>query len=163
MGQLFSIRKTRVEKIQLEAACIATGTTKLILITALYKEVGWESLEQKRQTHKLTLFFKMFSHLTPLYLSSLIPPSVSDMSRYNLRNSDQLQTIDSRTNLYYNSFLPSTVKAWNSLPAKVKQSQTNTLLNTTLTKTKHLSPNIIILKIEKPKFSILDYERTVAH
>ena len=66
----------------------------------------------------------MFSHLTPLYLSSLIPPSASDMSRYNLRNSDQLQTIDSRTNLYYNSFLPSTVRAWNSLPAEVKQSQT---------------------------------------
>ena len=46
------------------------------------------------------------------------------MSRYNLRNSDQLQTIDSRTNLYYNSSLPSTVRAWNSLPAEVKQSQT---------------------------------------
>ena len=116
--------KQELEKIQLEAARIATGTTKLISITALYKEVGWESLEQRRQTHKLTLFFKMFSHLTPLYLSSLIPPSVSDMSRYNLRNSDQLQTIDSRTNLYFNSFLPSTVRAWNSLPAEVKQSQT---------------------------------------
>ena len=88
------------------------------------KEVGWESLEQRRQTHKLTLSFKMFSHLTPLYLSSLIPPSVSDMSRYKLRNSDHLQTIDSGTNLYYNSFLPSTVRAWNNLPAEVKQSQT---------------------------------------
>ena len=113
--------KQELEKIQLEAARIATRTTKLISITALYKEVGWESLEQRRQTHKLTLFFKMFSHVTPLYLSSLIPPSVSDMSRYNLRNTDQLQTIDSRTNLYYNSFLPSTVRAWR---AEVKQSQT---------------------------------------
>ena len=116
--------KQELEKIQLEAARIATWTTKLISITALYKEVGWESLKQRRQTHKLTLFFKMFSHLTPLYLSSLIPPSVSDMSRYNLCNSDQLQTIDSRTILYYNSFLPSTVRAWNSLPAEVKQFQT---------------------------------------
>ena len=35
MGQLISIRKTRVKKIQLEAARIATGTTKLISITAL--------------------------------------------------------------------------------------------------------------------------------
>ena len=156
--------KQELEKIQLEAARIATGTTKLISTTALYKEVGWESLEQRRQTHKLTLFFKMFSLLTPLYLSSLIPPSVSDMSRYNLRNSDQLQTIDSRTNLYFNSFLPSTVRAWNSLPAEVKQSQTTHSFRYYLKKKKkHLSPNIIILKIEKPKFSILDYERTVAH
>ena len=144
-------------------ARIATGATKLISITALYKEVGWESLEQRRQTHKLTLFFKMFSHLTPLYLSSLIPPSVSDMSRYNLRNSDRLQTIDSRTNLYYNSFLPSTVRAWIVYRPKWNNNKQQTLLNTALTKTKHLPPNIIILKIEKPKFSILDYEPTVAH
>lgn len=116
--------KQEIEKIQLEAARIATGTTKLVSINALYKEVGWETLEQRRQTHKLTLFFKMFSHLTPLYLSSLIPPSVSDMSRYNLRNSDHLQTIDSRTNLYYHSFLPSTVRAWNNLPSEVKEFQT---------------------------------------
>ena len=66
----------------------------------------------------------MFSHLTPLYLFSLIPPSVSDMSRYNLRNSDHLQTTDSRTNLYYHSFLPSTVRAWNNLPSEVKEFQT---------------------------------------
>ena len=116
--------KQELEKIQLEAARIATGTTKLISITALYKDVGWKSLEQSRQTHKLTLFFKIFPHLTPLYLSSLIPPSISDMSRYNLRNSDQLQTFDSQTNSYYNSFLPSAVRTWNSLPAEVKQSQT---------------------------------------
>ena len=52
--------KQEIEKIQLEAARIATGTTKLVSINALYKEVGWETLEQRRQTHKLTLFFKMF-------------------------------------------------------------------------------------------------------
>ena len=103
------------------------------------------------------------SHLTPQYLSSLIPPSVSDMSRYNLRNSDQLQTIDSRTNLYYNYVLPSTVRAWNSLPAEVKQSQTTQSFKYYFNKDKTAVQNIIILKIEKPKFSILDYERTVAH
>ena len=110
--------KHELEKIQLDSY----WDNQAFSITALYKEVGWELLEQRTQTHKLTLFFKMFSHLTPLYLSSLIPPSVNDMSRYNLRNSDQLQTIDSRTNLYYNSFLPSTVSAWKCLPAEVKQS-----------------------------------------
>ena len=93
----------------------------LVSINALYKEVGWETIEQRRQSHKLTLFYKMFSHLTPLYLSSLIPPSVSDMIRYNCRNFDYLQTIGSRTNLYYHSFLPSTERAWNSLPSEMKE------------------------------------------
>ena len=71
------------------------------------------------------------------------------MSRYNRRRSDQLQTIDSRTNLYYNSFLPSTVRAWNSLPAEVKQSQTTHSFKYYFNKTKQLSRNIIILKNRK--------------
>lgn len=141
--------KQELERIQLEAARIATGATKLVSINALYKEVRWEPLEQRRQTHKLTLFYKMFSHLTPLYLSSLIPPSVSDMSRYNLRNSDHLQTIESRTNLYYNSFLPSTIRAWNNLPSEVKQFQSTNSFKYYLNKDKTPVPRYYYTKNRK--------------
>ena len=116
--------KQELEKIQHEAARIATGATRLVSIDALYKEINWISLEQRRQNHKLTLFYKMMSHFAPAYLSSLIPQSVGNISRYNLRNSENIQTMDSRTNLYYNSFLPSTVRAWNNLPIQIKQSET---------------------------------------
>ena len=44
-----------LEKIQLEAARIVTGTTKLISIENLYKETGWETLSSRRRQHKLTL------------------------------------------------------------------------------------------------------------
>ena len=37
------------------------------------------------------------------------------MSSYSLRNSDQYQTIDTKSQLYYNSFLPSAVRDWNAL------------------------------------------------
>ena len=37
------------------------------------------------------------------------------MSRYPLRNSEQYQTIDAKSQLYYNSFLPSTIREWNTL------------------------------------------------
>ena len=60
----------------------------------------------------------MMNSLAPLYLSSLIPPTVNSLCRYNLRN---LQTIDCRTNHYFQSFLPSTVRAWNNLPPEAKQ------------------------------------------
>ncbi len=43
-----------------------------------------------------------------------------DNTRYNLRNADDLQTIRSRTALYYNSFLPSTIREWNSLSVDVR-------------------------------------------
>ena len=64
----------------------------------------------------------MTHNLAPLYLSSLVPLTVSNISRYNLRNSNNLQTINVRTSLYYNSFLPSTVRAWNEVPEEVKLS-----------------------------------------
>ena len=114
--------KTELDKIQNEAARIATGATKLVSVDALYKEIGWETLEQRRNNHKLTLFYKMMNSLTPLYLTSLVPQPVSNLSRYNLRNSNDLQSINARTKQYYHSFLPCTVRAWNNLPVETKQS-----------------------------------------
>ena len=57
------------------------------------------------------------------YLSSLVPQTVSSISRYNLRNENDLQTIKTESTLYYNSFLPSTVRAWNNLPNEAKHLQ----------------------------------------
>ena len=50
-------QKHELDKIQNEAARIATGATKLISLHALSNEVKWESLEERRRKHKLTLFF----------------------------------------------------------------------------------------------------------
>ena len=72
--------KQELFKIQTETARIATGTIKLVSLTALYKEICWETLEQRRHNHKLTLFYKMLNNITPLYLS------VSNISPYNPRN-----------------------------------------------------------------------------
>ena len=111
-----------MEKIQYEAARIATGATKLISINNLEKEIGWDTLEDRRRKHKLILFYKMSHNLTPDYLSSLVPPLVGDESRYNLRNATNLQTPHARTKLYSESFLPSVVREWNVLPIEVRNS-----------------------------------------
>ena len=58
----------------------------------------------------------------PLYLSSLIPQQVEPISRYNLRNAQDIRNIRARTNLYYNSFLPSTLRQWNNLSIETKSS-----------------------------------------
>ena len=115
--------KQELDKIQTEAARIATGTTKLVSLTVLYKEICWETLEQRRHNHKLTFFYKMLNNITPLYLSSLIPQSISNMSRYNLRNSNDLQTFNARSNQYFSSFLPSSVRARNNLSPEERQDE----------------------------------------
>ncbi|MCG8113710.1 MAG: reverse transcriptase domain-containing protein [Candidatus Thiodiazotropha taylori] len=100
-----------LEKIQLEAGRIVSGTTKLVEIDKLYAELGWLKLSERRNLHKLYLFFKMENNLTPLYLTELIPPRVGDVSAYPLRNSDHYLSINANTSSYANSFLPSTIEA----------------------------------------------------
>ena len=112
--------KLELDKIQSEAARIVSGATKLVSLHALYEEVGWESLEKRRRKHKLLLLYKMFNNLSPLYLCSLIPPTVDTQSSYNLRNAHNIRTIHSRTTQYFNSFLPSTIREWNTLPLDVR-------------------------------------------
>jgi hypothetical protein len=77
--------KLVLDKIQHEAARIVSGATKLVSLQELQREVLGESLESRRQNHKLILFYKMKNGLTPDYLSSLVPSSVGETSRCYLR------------------------------------------------------------------------------
>ena len=62
----------------------------------------------------------MVNGLTPEYLQSLIPPIIQNTTTYNLRNSSDLRNVHARTNLFYNSFIPSTIRAWNDLSDEIK-------------------------------------------
>ena len=115
--------KEELDKIQNEAARIVTGCTKLVSIENLEYETKWESLEERRKKHKLTLFYKMYHNLSPSYLSSLVPQPVSAASTYNLRNSNNIQNIPARTKYYYESFLPSTIRIWNELPLDTRNAE----------------------------------------
>ena len=61
-----------LEKLQLEAARIVTGATKLVSLEVLYNETGWESLETRRSKHKMCLFYKMNKSKSRNYPSSLV-------------------------------------------------------------------------------------------
>ena len=72
-------------------------------------------LRQGENITDLPIFIKKKKHnLTPLYLSSLISQSVSNLFRYNLQNANNLQSIDARTLQYYNLLLPSTTRDCNT-------------------------------------------------
>ena len=90
------------------------------LLHKLHQEVAWESLADRRKAHRLILMYKMVHQMSPSYLSSLVPSLVGALSHYNLRNANQLSSVPSRTRLYSESFLPSTVRDWNGLPDVVK-------------------------------------------
>ena len=112
----------KLEKINIEAARIVTGATKLVSINTLYNECGWDTLEKRREKHKLIQFYKMKNCLTPEYLIDLLPPLHRDQHTYNTRNSQNLVSIQCRTTYHFNSFIPSTIRIWNNLPTNIKES-----------------------------------------
>ena len=66
----------------------------------------------------------MVNDLTPLYLSSLVPPLVQNASHYNIRNSNDTQTCAFRTTLFYKFFLLSTILDWNRLEPVIRNAGT---------------------------------------
>lgn len=113
--------KKQLDAIHIEAARIITGATKLCSVNKLLIDIGWDSLQNRRNKHKLVIFYKILNGLTPNYLSDCVPPLVQETTTYNLRNSNDIQTLHANTNLFYNSFFPSTIRAWNDLPEDIKQ------------------------------------------
>ena len=105
---------------QIEAGRIVSGATKLVTLDRLYQELGWLKLSERRKLHKLFLFYKMENGLAPDYLAEMIPPRVWDETSYSLCNADNLRQIHASSQLYYDSFLPSTIREWNELPDDVK-------------------------------------------
>ena len=101
--------KKKLDGIHIEAGRIISGTTKLCSIEKLLVELGWDTLQSRHNKHKLVTFYKIIHGLSPNYLQNLVPPLVQETNNYNLRNTNNIQTFASNTNLFYNSFFPSSV------------------------------------------------------
>ena len=56
-----------IGKIQPDVGYRFTNSTKLVGINKLYKELDWLKLSERRDLHKLLLFFKMDHGMVPLY------------------------------------------------------------------------------------------------
>ena len=82
----------------------------------------------------------MYNNLTPDYLSSLVPSSVIEVSHYNLRNANDVQTINAKTALYFNSFLPSVIRQWNNIPDNDKYVESVDSFNRQISRNKTLIP-----------------------
>ena len=62
----------KLERLQLEAARIITGLPIFTNTEYLYRETGWERLEERRTRRKLQLLYNIQNGSTPPYLLDLI-------------------------------------------------------------------------------------------
>jgi hypothetical protein len=114
-----NIDSTKIENIQRRACIILTGAIRVTKHKTLFKEAGVEPLKMRRELHRLTYLFKIKNKLTPDYLVNIHPLSSHNTQNYDLRRPSQLILIRARPAIYYNSFLPTTIRDWNSLPKDV--------------------------------------------
>ena len=130
----------KLENLNIEAARIVSGATKLASTERLLKEVGWDTLINRRKKHKVIHFHKMVHGLTPENLSSLLPPKHNEIHEYPTRYGHLYTEIKCHTTHYKDSFLPSTVKIWNKLPINVQQNPSLSNLKRFLRSDSHTVP-----------------------
>jgi hypothetical protein len=128
-----------------DAARLICGATAKCHLTPLYEETKLEKLSVRRKNHRLTIFYKMVYGLAPPYLMNLLPDKVHQQSRHNLRNRNDFTTPITRINAHKYSFLPSTIRDWNTLDLKIKESPSINSFKTALRKHKDKPPLLYYL------------------
>ena len=141
--------KKSLENIQLDALRISTGATNLCSVQKLYNETGFQTLESRRKKQKLCQLYKITNNLTPEYLKRLLPPRVQEQSRYHLRNPNDFMVPATRTTFFFNSFLPSALREWNSLYAATRNSTTLATIKRKLNSTNIVSPHFYTIQTSR--------------
>ena len=113
-----------LQKIQNEATRLVTGLTRSVSLENLFKECGWTTLSKRRQQHKLSFMYKVNNGIVPSYIQDLIPPLVSEISNYPLRNNRNVSVPFNRTSISQKSCIPSSIRLWNSLEDDLKNLST---------------------------------------
>ena len=103
--------RDKLESIQIEAAMIVTGATKLCSKQNLYNDTEWETLSEHRKTHNILKFHEK----GPEYLDHMVPQQIFEVHNYNTKRTNDTRNVNCRTSYYKNSFLPSVVSLWNTI------------------------------------------------
>ena len=124
-----------LDKIQRNAARFVTKNNERSpgVVTKLISDLKWESLQQRRQDARLSLFYKMVYDLVDIPSDRYLTPVARPGLRHN--NTLNYQLPLTRINAYKNSYFPRTIKEWNSLSEDKVQSNSIETFKARLSKT----------------------------
>jgi len=94
-----------IESIQYQAGLIATGCWRNTSREKLYKELGWESLSERRNLRRLLTYHKILSLNAPTYLNEYVLSDVPPIGS---------------TDRYHHTFFPYCFSKWNALDTELK-------------------------------------------
>ena len=85
-------------------------------VSSMLQELGWTSLQQRREHLRLVMFYKIHNQLVPFHSEA----HITKTTRPTRAGHSQGYLIpQSRTQQHQSSFFPRTVKSWNTLPVNV--------------------------------------------
>ena len=108
----------KLEAVQYSAALAATAAWKGTLREKIYEELGWDSLDLRRWSRRLFLFYKIINHLTPDYTRRPIPQSQE--SNYGLRRQATIGQVHVRTEIPIN-FYQDCLSEWEKLDPDIRE------------------------------------------
>ena len=106
----------RIEKIQRKAArFVKSDYQRTSSVTSMLKDLGWESLQQRRKINRLSMMYKIVNNQV-----AIPPTNHIEFNKRSLRNkhSWQIKTKSVDIENYKNSFFPKTIIDWNNLNNK---------------------------------------------
>ena len=89
-------------------------------VTDMLTLLNWTSLEQRRNQAKCIMFYKIVNNMVSVNFNQYLQQSVSHTRGHNLK----FIQLQARVDAFLHSFLPSTIRLWNSLPADIVTSST---------------------------------------
>jgi len=124
-----------LERVQRRAAILCTGAFRRTPTNLLLTEAGWDTLANRRKIAKKILMYKILNGITPNYLRRLIPPQVQHTTTYALRNRTHYRLPRTRTQISHTSFIPATLREWNTLDPALHNCRTLATFKTNLKST----------------------------
>jgi len=114
-----------LERVQRKAASFcANNYHPTASVTEMLYDLGWPSLELRSSMTRLTLLYKMSRGQIDIDVNTYLHPHTELRTRgsHNYRYRQDKATKDT----YFYSFFPRTIRLWNSLPAKIAESNSLT-------------------------------------
>jgi len=136
----------KLEQMQYSAALAITGAWKGTSRENLYKELRCESLNVRRWSRRLFLFYKILKNIIPDYIRYPMPKL--KMITYSLRNEDIVGQINARTSKLKSNFYYHCLSEWNKLDPSIMSSSSLSNFKIKLLK--------LIRPPPKPVYSIYD-------
>ena len=115
---LSNTQVNKLDQLQYRAARMATMAMKFTSKEKIFKDLGWESIENRIKYLSLTLFHKIHIHETRPLIRSCMPP-INQYQNFT-RSNRYYNTYTQKDATFCNSFFPKISNLWNDLPSELR-------------------------------------------